>query len=271
MAITPPQSPRLVIQPVPSQPRLTVTVRWLLCVILGASVGFYLGYKFGAGNEHNWQQRYQRLQANYQQEKTKWQQAQAQLSLLQTENRVQHETLQELQASLHEQAKTLHDRQKDLAFYQRLLSPAVSGKGLRVFEAEAHPVAENRWRLSLVLVQRIERARSTEGEMDVLLKGRKNGKEVTQPVTLMVNRDGDHKAFKRFKFKYFLPVTGILTVPLGLQPEEIIFRLKPKGKKAKMVESRFGWQDITSKSNHSLPADSAPASEAVSAGNSTKG
>ena len=271
MAITPPQSPRLVIQPAPSKPRLTVTVRWLLCVILGAAIGFYLGYRLGAGNEQNWQQRYQRLQADYSEEETKWQQAQAQLSLLQTENRVQHEALQELQASLHEQAKTLNERQKDLAFYQRLLSPAVSGKGLRVFEAQARPVAENRWRLSLVLVQRIERARSTEGEMNVLLKGRKNGKEVTQAVTLMVNRDGDHKAFKHFKFKYFLPVTGILTVPLGLQPEEIIFRLKPKGKKAKMVESRFDWQDITGNSSHSPPADSAPARQSESAGNSTKG
>jgi len=271
VAISPPQSPKLIIQPAPRQSRFPVAARWLLCMALAGLAGLYLGYRFGSGSEHSWQQRYQQLRSEYQHREKNWQQADARLSLLQTENRVQQEALQELQASLHEQALALNEREKDLAFYQRLLSPAVRGKGLRVFEAEASPVAENRWRLSLVLVQRIERARPAEGEMEILLKGQKNGKAATQAVTLMVNRDGDHKAFQHFKFKYFLPVSGILTVPLGMQPEEIIFRLKPKGKKAKMVENRFDWQDITGKSSHSPPDDSVRMPKTEPVGNPTKG
>lgn len=246
MAIQTPQAPKLVIQPAPPKRRLPATARWLLCVVLAAAGGVWLGYRLGADSEHGWHQRYRQLHEDYQQKDSRWQQAQAQLSLLQADNRVQQEALQELQKTLHAQARALSEREKDLAFYQRLLSPAVSAGGLRVFEAEARPVAENRWRLSLVLVQRIERARLTEGDMQILLKGIKDGQTVVQPVTLMVNRDGDHKAFGHFRFKYFLPVSGVLTIPLGLQPEEIIFRLKPKGKKAKMVESRFTWRDIIS-------------------------
>jgi hypothetical protein len=229
-------------------------MRWLACVALAALVGIYLGYRLGTGQEQQWHQRYQRIQADYQAQQKIWQQTQAQLSILQTDNKVQQEALQQLQLALQNQAQALSETEKNLAFYQRLLSPAVSGKGLRVFEARAIPVAENRWQLKLILVQRIERARQAEGTMEILLKGLKNGQPVTQPVTLMVNRDGDHKAFRHFKFKYFMPVEGVLTVPLGLQPEEIIFRLKPKAKKAKMVENRFAWKDITGAAK--APADS---------------
>ncbi|GEM_PF-4335469 len=258
MAITPPQTPKLVIQPAPTHSRLTVIKRWLLCIVVVSMVSVYLGYQWGQGQEKKWQKRFQSLQNEYQQQQKQWRQTRSQLVLVKTEHEVQQVAMQELQALLRKQAAALETRKQELDFYQRLLSPEVSGKGLRVFEARAQPLSENRWRLSVILVQRIERARQAEGDLDIFVQGRKNGQAVTVPVKLMVDQGGNSTIFRHFKFKYFLPVGGVLTLPAGLQPEEILFRLKPRGKRAKIVENRFDWQTITAQQSQAADASQAP-------------
>ncbi len=244
VAIQPPQSPKLIIQPAPARRWIPLTVRWLLCVVLFTAAGVYLGYRLGSQGQHHWQQRYAQLQAEQQEQHAAWQRAQAELSLLQTESRVQRKALDELQSVLHDQARALSKSRKQVAFYEHLLSPEVSSRGLRVFEAAAFPETQGRWRLELILVQRIERARTIEGEFNILLAGEKGGRHVTQPATLMVKQNGEYKVFDRFRFKYFQSVNGVLNVPQGFQPQEIIFQLKPAGKKAKMIESRFAWKEV---------------------------
>lgn len=157
----------------------------------------------------------------------------SEISLLKTEQTIKQQAVIALQRDYKGLLTQNSELESEIKFYEKLLSPNIKNKGLRVFAAKLYQQNEGAYTLKFSIVQKIAKAREVAGKYKVSVVGKQQGKTKT----ILVSNASDSS----YKFKYFQNISLDFLVPNGFKAEQLVVNLLPKTKKAKTVEYKTDW------------------------------
>lgn len=204
-----------------------------LLVVLGLCVGYFGRMVFEKSNFATVLERNEVLEVLNSSNQDKLVQKETDISVLKTENKVKQQAIVILQKDYKASIDKQNELNADISFYQKLLSPDAENKGLRVFENQLTQLADGSFKLNVVLVQKIERARQVSGKIIIELLGQANGKSSSFSL--------NEKDNSRYKFKYFQNISLSFSLPEGFKAEQLVVKLIPSSKKAKSMTQSVDW------------------------------
>jgi hypothetical protein len=147
-----------------------------------------------------------------------------------------------LQQELKAEQQKLFDTRKELAFYQRIISPELQADSLIIdsFSISAGSSATS-YRFNLVLIQQDKQRNFAKGTVDLKLHGFSGEKRDSLDLLQLA---GFSKSDKAFSFKYFQIIEGEFSLPEGFKPEKIDVALKvaaARSAKSAKVDKNFFW------------------------------
>ncbi len=157
-------------------------------------------------------------------------------SLLETELKIKKQAVIALQNDYKLRLDELNQLKQDIQFYERLLSPNVKNKGLRVFEASVVEKSATQKQLAIIFVNKIARAKEVVGKYSIQIIGNKDNKQQTINVL--------DQETNKYRFRYFHKVSFDFSLPDGFKPEQLVVKLFPKVKKAKTIEYKAPWHSL---------------------------
>jgi hypothetical protein len=158
---------------------------------------------------------------------------------LERSSEIEHNAYQEVKDSLNRVQDELLELQKEVAFYQSIVSPSKNEKGLRIQSFQLTETGSSRQaRYSLVLTKSGKNDRYVNGHVEMQIIGSRKGKAATISVT-----DVSSEAAKgmKFRFRYFQNLEGNVTLPDDFEPDEIEISVKPTSKGVDPIEVRVSW------------------------------
>ena len=136
----------------------------------------------------------------------------------------------------------LHEIKQQLSFYQGIVSPADNKSGAAVqaikFQRQA---GTSTFQYRLILIQGPKRAKRASGRLKVSFLGTLDGKEKT---LLLKDLHQGKSMSGKYRFKYFQDFQGVMELPEGFEPQEVVVKLTSAGKKPKVVEERYVWDEV---------------------------
>lgn len=167
------------------------------------------------------------------------------VALLEESSRIDRETAQQLQQALSTQDGELLDLRQELAFYRGIISPDDGQAGLRLQEVTVEPAAPGGYGLELILVQSVRHDRNQAGRARITLEGVGPEGPLSLSHAELTGTDG---AGLRYNFRYFLHLSGTLSLPEGFRPSNLTVTLDPDaGGQAELVRS-YDWDELTQRS-----------------------
>ncbi|RRJ23667.1 hypothetical protein EIK76_06315 [Rheinheimera mesophila] len=147
-----------------------------------------------------------------------------------------------IQQELKAEQQKLFDTRKDLAFYQRIISPELQADSLIIDSFSISPgTAADKFRFNLVLIQQDKQRNFAKGTVDLKLHGFVGDKRNTVDLLQLA---GFSKSDKAFSFKYFQIIEGEFSLPEAFKPEKIDVALKvaaARSAKSAKVDKSFFW------------------------------
>jgi hypothetical protein len=158
---------------------------------------------------------------------------------LERSSEVEHNAYQEVKDSLNKLQDELLELQKEVAFYQSIVSPSKNEKGLRIQSFQLTETGDGQQvRYSLVLTKSGKNDRYVNGNVEMRIIGSRKGKSDSISVTQVSSEAA--KGMK-FRFRYFQNLEGNVTLPDGYEPDEIEILVKPTSKGVDPIEVRVSW------------------------------
>jgi len=207
-----------------------------IMLILGLLIGFS-GYKFWTDKSINHlTETNQILEELKLKNNKKIDSLSIKVSQLRAENTIKNEAILQLQNEYKTQIDLQNDLESEIRFYQQLLSPSAENQGLRVFESQVSDLGNGRFKLSLTLVQKIQKAATISGNFEVSISGTQEDSKKT--ITLSSKDDSN------YEFKYFHKISLGYSLPKGFKPEQLVVKLFPKNNKSKPIEHTVSWETL---------------------------
>ncbi len=165
----------------------------------------------------------------------------ARIAQLEASAKVDREAYARVEDELLELQTRISQQEEDLAFYRGIVSPADGANGLRVQQIEVRQGAGPLdWNLRFVLAQALQNDNAITGRLELSFVGRQNGRSET----LSSSQIGGGARLD-FSFRYFQDIRTDVSLPLGFEPEQIVVRLRPRGRGRDAIESSFDWRVAT--------------------------
>lgn len=228
------QLPKYTIQEFKQQPsfwrRLLIPFSLLLCI----AAGYYLNELFSERTLKSLKERNISLEEINNNNSDTIAQMETQIQQLETNKQIKQEALIELQQNYKMAIDLQNQLKSEINFYERLLSPDLDNKGLRVFEVALTELSENDYALKITLVQKLERAKIISGKVLIQVSGMKGDESQTLNLT-------EDKTLQ-YKFKYFENVSFKFSLPDGFNARQLVVKLIPKN--AKSVEFKTDWSSL---------------------------
>jgi hypothetical protein len=150
---------------------------------------------------------------------------------------------EELMATLAQREKELLDLREELDFYKRMVSSekkgGVSSISIRSFSMMPAD-KEGAYHYKLVVARVDGKGKPVKGRVQLRLQGREKGESRTLEWQ-DISSGGD---LPRFKFQFFQTLEGELEIPAGFEPEHILVKVMPDGKKQQSVQQSFSWNSV---------------------------
>ncbi|MBL4661222.1 MAG: hypothetical protein JKY19_12765 [Alcanivoracaceae bacterium] len=205
-------------------------------ILFSLAIGYFGSGLYANNTIHTLRERNDVLESINTKNLDKIAQLDTEISLLSTEKKIKQEAIVQVQNDYKNLIENQNHLKSEINFYERLLSPNIKNKGLRVFEATARRQAGDLFNVKVILVQKLERAKEISGTFQIMLSGHIN----TQPKTVQISNNDDSS----YKFKYFHNISLGFSMPEGFKVEQLVVKLFPKSKKAKNIEYTIDWHTI---------------------------
>ena len=193
------------------------------------ALGLALLLGWGIGNWHLWQQLIQKTQVIQQhsqllqQTDTARVEALRQRDFLTTELAVEKNTNLLLQQDIKDQQQKLFDLKKELAVYQKIVTPVPDSGSLVIDSLRVQAGnAVGRYQFSLLLIEQNKQKKQTRAQLEIKLKGKRKKKTVEVDVLKLA---GFNNKTKRLLIKNFRTVEGDFVLPAGFTAETLQIRL----------------------------------------------
>lgn len=150
---------------------------------------------------------------------------------------------QGIQETIRDYKATIDQLKKDVSFYQSIMSPSESIRGLQIHNLELQKTMDaKRFGYKVVLAQFADNKNSISGEISIHVVGMRAGSKETIPLR---DISEEQKSLStKFKFKYFQDITGELILPDDFEVESIQVVAQADGKKASKLEKTYKWNDL---------------------------
>jgi len=131
---------------------------------------------------------------------------------------------------------------KELSFYQKVMAPELDQEGFIIDSFEVFNThSENYYRFALVLLQYDKHRDTVKGNINVTIKGSKNGapSQLNLTDTLV-----SQQSRLPFSFRYFEVIKGEFNLPAGFMPEQVIIESQLKEAKwgKRNLDRTFTWE-----------------------------
>ncbi len=171
---------------------------------------------------------------------------QRELAMARRGSAVDETASRELLASLAGKERELAALREELSFYKSMVDSdqAPAQGGLEIRDLRVTPGdGPHRYRYRLVLTSMARKKHTLRGRIELRVQGRRNGeREVLAGAALA----GDGKASPpRYRFQYFQRLAGEFVLPDGFEPENVLVRVVPRGKRDAAVQQSFSWNSVT--------------------------
>lgn len=220
-------------------------LHWRRVLALGAllALAWFAGQKYG--NYASFQQigllstRLDDMQKRLNELTTEQTELQKQHDYLSAELAVEKNAAVLLQQELKLEQQNVFDAKKELAFYQRIISPDQQAQSIIIDNFTLTPGAvPGNYRFNLVLIQQDKQRQFAKGTLELRLIGKVQDKKTEYDVLSLA---GFKKSDKAFSFKYFQILEGEFTLPANLAPEKVDIQLKVAGARGSAIEKSFFW------------------------------
>ncbi len=149
----------------------------------------------------------------------------------------------ELMGTLALREKELLDLREELNFYKSMVESA-KGDGPSTISIRSFSVvttdADRIFHYKLVLARVDGKGKPVKGQVQLRLQGRKNG----ESATLEWQDLSSGSEAPKFRFQFFQRLEGALEIPEGFEPEHILVKVMPSGKKQQSVQQSFSWNSV---------------------------
>lgn len=162
-----------------------------------------------------------------------------QINILQVELDVERGASELLQSQLADLIAEKSELTRELAFYQRVVSPEQSSKGVIQDSFIITPTSDGgSFYYRLILLQLDRRTQHPiPGRFDIEIVGQVEGDNVTLSLLELANAG---EGAKRFQIRYYALEEGTFTLPQGFSPQYIKVTVKADG--ARTIEQTYQWQ-----------------------------
>jgi hypothetical protein len=164
----------------------------------------------------------------------------AEVAALQRSNQIDQEAMR----AVREELKVFQDQQlqleEELAFYKGIASSGTVKPGLRIHGFELKSVQEpGQYRYRFTVSQVLKDFGVTEGKILLNVHGMRGG-EVASLSLDEVTDDGQDDL--KMRFRHFQIVEGILKLPEGFEPDQVVVEVRPENEKLESANRSFAWK-----------------------------
>ena len=149
------------------------------------------------------------------------------IAVLERERKIDREVREELQETYDKSLSELARLRKRIVFYDSVMSPQEGRPGLRLHSFHLEPIEERVYDYELIISQVSKDYRLTKGTVDLGVEGVFDGGSKRLSWADVSDQAGSGLPYE---FKYFQDFRGVLKLPEGFSPRELVVTLTPEGK-----------------------------------------
>lgn len=218
----------------------------LLASVIGIAAGYFLGNMSLLQQQHRLSVQLQQLQTLLKTSETQLVDQRKQVDYLTAELAVERHTSQLQMQDLKAEQQKLFETRKELAFYQKIISPDLQANSLIIDSFTLSPgQAVGKYKFNLVLIEQDKQKNFAKGQITLTLVGKKAGKKATVDLLQLA---GFSKADRRFSFKHFQIFEGEFVLPSAFMAEQVEVTVSvpaSRGQKAAKVSQSIPWLEST--------------------------
>ncbi len=155
-------------------------------------------------------------------------------------SKIEHDAYQKSNQSLVRLQKELLELKEELVFYQGIVSPEELALGVNIQTFELTRRNDSGlYGYKLVLTKRGKSNQVVKGNLEMQVKGTKQGEQVVLPLE-GIKQEFDKKD-EVFSFRYFQVFEGELLLPDSFEPSDIELAIKPTTRKIKNFTETISW------------------------------
>ncbi len=162
------------------------------------------------------------------------------ISTLKRADQISQAANTELQATLAEREEQIAGLRADVEFYEQLVGATGQRRGLSVHQAQFRSEDAGTWRYTLTLIQNLNRAAISQGQMSFAIEGVKDGKLTTLRWPTL--KQQENAEAQPFSFRYFQQLEGSIALPEDFTPQRVRVQLRASGS---TVDQTIAWQRST--------------------------
>lgn len=218
----------------------------LLASVIGIAAGYFVGNMSLLQQQHRLSVQLQQLQTLLKTSETQLVDQRKQVDYLTAELAVERHTSQLQMQDLKAEQQKLFETRKELAFYQKIISPDLQANSLIIDSFTLSPgQAVGKYKFNLVLIEQDKQKNFAKGQITLTLVGKKAGKKATVDLLQLA---GFSKADRRFSFKHFQIFEGEFVLPSAFMAEQVEVTVSvpaSRGQKAAKVSQSIPWLEST--------------------------
>ncbi|QSP95973.1 hypothetical protein LPB19_06110 [Marinobacter salinisoli] len=224
--------------------RVRRTLILLVFSVSAAAVGYAVGVDQGGAHFSSMAATNEVLEDELDSLEDQYTEARQQVVNLERGRLIDKQALNRARTTIVELETQIASLKSDLTFYQNIMAPSETSKGLQVdsFSLAKDP-QPGAYDFKMTLTQVGNNKSYIEGVVAVNVIGlRDEEKEVIALRDL--SKDIQDLGVK-FRFRYFQDVAGLLVLPENFEPREVQVVARAKGQKSSQAERTFDWDDLT--------------------------
>lgn len=204
---------------------------------------FYLGHLDGVQQQSVYKAEQRRLLEEIQVLNDQNSNLMSRNALLDRGAKIEHDVYVSIKGTLSDLQDEIVELKEQLSFYQNIVSPSKTNKGLKIQSFKISPSdAEGNYHYKITATKSEKTQRFVSGVIDLKFRGKILDKEQTLRLKDLVQNNA---AIPKYRFRYFQSVEGDFNLPGGFEPREVVVTLKTKGR-TKSVSVTLSWAESVS-------------------------
>ncbi|MCB1736702.1 MAG: hypothetical protein KDI42_01125, partial [Gammaproteobacteria bacterium] len=167
------------------------------------------------------------------------------VAVLERAQQIDREAYGQLQRSYLQRENEIAAMREELAFYHNVVDPKERNDDLRVTVTALKPQNDKRRFLFEFIVSQAptKRYHKREGDVDFRVIGVSGGQATTLGKEAFTLAEGERLTYS---FKFYQTFRGVLSLPAGFVPDEVVITVTESGRKNPETERRIPWSTLLS-------------------------
>lgn len=209
---------------------------FVLLSLLGAFVG---GHLFSMHRQTSSVVEQENLRASVAELQRELRMAREELALYRTGSEVAQQAQEKVRAEIKDLRGQIAELEEAVAFYKNVMSPGSGEEGLRIERLDLATTAEaGVYTYRLVLTQVGDNRRYLRGGISLILSGHRGDEAVSLNASELLAQGSETS----FRFRYFQELTGRLSLPFDVVPEQVTIEATSTAGRQQTSERNFIWQ-----------------------------